>query len=65
MTQANYERVPAEVARENAAGLAKVRAAIDAGPYEDTWQSLAAFGCTHRFRATGRGSTTTHGRSRT
>ena len=40
---ADHGWLPQEVARENAAGLAKVRATIDAGPYVDTWDSLAAY----------------------
>jgi alpha-L-fucosidase len=35
--------IPEEITRENAAGLAKVRTVIDAGPYDDTWDSLASY----------------------
>jgi len=42
--------VPAEIARENAAGLAKVRATIEAGPYEDTWESLGGYRVPRWFR---------------
>ena len=40
----------AEITRENAAGLAEVRATIDAGPYDDTWESLAAYRVPRWFR---------------
>jgi alpha-L-fucosidase len=42
--------VAAEIARENAAGLAKVQAAVEAGPYDDTWESLAAYRVPRWFR---------------
>ena len=44
------DRTPDEVARENAAGLAEVQAVIDAGPYGDTWDSLAAYEVPRWFR---------------
>jgi alpha-L-fucosidase len=47
---ADYAWVPDEVALENASGLAKVRAVIDAGPYRDTWQSLANYTVPQWFR---------------
>ena len=47
---ADHGWLPQEVARENAAGLAKVRATIDAGPYADTWDSLAAYQVPRWFR---------------
>jgi alpha-L-fucosidase len=42
--------IPEEVARENGDGLARVRAIIDAGPYRDTWESLAAYEVPRWFR---------------
>jgi alpha-L-fucosidase len=37
------EELPPEVVPDNDAGLAQVRAVIDAGPYTDTWESLAGW----------------------
>jgi alpha-L-fucosidase len=39
----DYGWLPAEVHPDNAPGLAKVRATIDAGPFRDTWESLAGY----------------------
>lgn len=39
----DYGWVPAEVPLDNAAGLERVRAAIAAGPFQDTWESLAGY----------------------
>jgi alpha-L-fucosidase len=40
---ADHGWVPPEVELDNAQGLAKVRATIAAGPFRDTWESLAAY----------------------
>jgi alpha-L-fucosidase len=40
----------AEITRENAAGLAHVHATIEAGPFADTWESLAAYRVPRWFR---------------
>jgi alpha-L-fucosidase len=47
---ADHGWIPAEVTRENAADLAKVQAGIDSGPYDDTWESLAAYRVPRWFR---------------
>ena len=47
---ADYGWLPEEVALENISGIAKVRATIDAGPYEDSWASLAHYTVPRWFR---------------
>jgi hypothetical protein len=42
--------IPAEVARENADGLAKVRATIDACPFSVTWECMASYLVPRWFR---------------
>jgi len=47
---ADYGWIPAEIDCANAAGLARIRATVDAGPYDDTWESLATYRVPRWFR---------------
>jgi alpha-L-fucosidase len=48
--EADYGWLPDEVPLDNTAGLAKVRATIQNGPYTDTWESLAGYTVPRWFR---------------